>query len=279
MTVPAGFQFSQSSLQDYVDCHRRFQLRYLLQLAWPAIETEPVVENERYMQQGARFHRLVQQHLLGIPADRLEKLIRDDDLERWWRNYLQTKDPAGIEPVKSLYPEINLSASLGKQRLVAKYDLIAVSAQNRLVIVDWKTARKRPQRKWLAERLQTRLYPSVLVLAGAQFVGGGAIQPDQIEMVYWFADFPDQPERFSYSQKQFEKDRSYLEKLLAEIERRGEADFDLTSHQERCAYCVYRSLCDRGVQAGDLGDFAETADGEAGAQAAFDFEQIAEIEF
>ncbi|MCP4541151.1 MAG: PD-(D/E)XK nuclease family protein, partial [Chloroflexi bacterium] len=66
MTLPADFQFSQASLQDYVDCPRRFQLRYVLRVAWPAPEAEPVLENERYLQQGAAFHRLVHQHALGL---------------------------------------------------------------------------------------------------------------------------------------------------------------------------------------------------------------------
>ena len=37
-TLPAQFAFSQSSLQDYADCPRRFQLRYLDKLIYPAIE-------------------------------------------------------------------------------------------------------------------------------------------------------------------------------------------------------------------------------------------------
>jgi len=34
--LPAPFTFSQSSLQDYYDCPRRFELRYLSRLIWPA---------------------------------------------------------------------------------------------------------------------------------------------------------------------------------------------------------------------------------------------------
>ena len=30
---------SQTALQDYVECPRRFELRYLRQLNWPALET------------------------------------------------------------------------------------------------------------------------------------------------------------------------------------------------------------------------------------------------
>jgi hypothetical protein len=53
--LPLDFQFSQGSLQDYVDCRRRFQLRYLDQLAWPAVEAEPLLEHEqRYLRNDSR---------------------------------------------------------------------------------------------------------------------------------------------------------------------------------------------------------------------------------
>ena len=39
--LPPQFAFSQSSLQDYMDCPRRFQLRYLDRLIYPAAESEP----------------------------------------------------------------------------------------------------------------------------------------------------------------------------------------------------------------------------------------------
>ena len=308
MSLPAGFQFSQGSLQDYVDCHRRFQLRYLLRQAWPAVESEPVLESERFMQQGARFHRLVQQHLLGVPAERLAVFAQDEDLERWWNNYLQVKNPSGVEKVKAFYPEISLSAALGGFRLVAKYDLVVAGDDDRLVIVDWKTSRKRTKRKWLAERLQSRVYPYLLVRAGGQLLArAGAMHggkehrlgkehslgkehrmqralhldnPEQVQMVYWFAEFPDQPEQIKYNQSQYEHDESFLKSLIAEIERRKENDFDLTPDPKRCAYCVYRSLCDRGRAAGEWDDeTTEALEASDGADIVLDFEQIAEIEF
>ena len=53
------FEFSQGSLQDYVDCQRRFQLRYVERQAWPAVEAEPFLEREEHSEQGRRFHRLI----------------------------------------------------------------------------------------------------------------------------------------------------------------------------------------------------------------------------
>src|SRR3990172_4339964 len=133
---------SQSSLQDYHDCPRRFELRYLQRLSYPAIETEPALENERHQQEGEYFHRLVQQHLIGIPAEQVGRLANTDNLQRWWENYLNAKDLTGLaqRPVgrdlSGLYSEITLSAPLGKFRLVAKYDLIAVD-NNKVTIYDW----------------------------------------------------------------------------------------------------------------------------------------------
>src|SRR5215208_7169600 len=87
---------SQSSLQDYVDCAQRFKLRYLDRLAYPAIEAEPALENEKHQQEGEYFHRLVQQHLIGIPAEQVGKLANTDNLQRWWENYLNAAALTGL---------------------------------------------------------------------------------------------------------------------------------------------------------------------------------------
>ncbi len=293
MTIPTNFQFSQASLQDYVDCPRRFQLRYFLRLAWPALEAEPALENERYLQQGAAFHRLVHQHLLGIPPERLSSTVTGKDLSRWWHNYLES-GPADLPP--SRYPEILLSAPAGHARetglsigrLVAKYDLVAVDpsavlragAGRRAVIVDWKTSRKRrPQRKWLAGRLQTRVYPYLLVRAGAHLNAGQSFEPEQVEMVYWFANFPADPERFSYDAAQFRADEVYLSSLIKEINSLGDDDFPLTPQERRCCYCPYRSLCRRGVRAGALDEAEDEPELGDDFDISLDFEQIAEIEY
>jgi len=177
MTLPTDFQFSQGSLQDYVDCPRRFQLRYLLRLAWPAVKAEPALENERHLQQGAAFHRLIHQHLLGIAPERLSSTVTDADLRRWWRNYLEH---GARDLPATRHPEVVLSAPMGGYRLIAKYDLIAVDAGRRGVIVDWKTSRRRPRRRWLAERLQTKVYPYLLVRAGSHLNAGQPFEPEQV---------------------------------------------------------------------------------------------------
>ncbi len=266
MTLPGDFHFSQASLQDYVDCRRRFWLRYIHDVRWPAAETESELENERRVRLGEAFHRLAHQHILGLPTEALARAAAHDaDLQRWWEHYLE-HGPANLPGVR--YPEATFSAPLGGYRLVAQYDLVAVGA-GWGVIVDWKTSRRRPRRKWLAGRLQTRVYPYVLARVFA---------PEQVEMIYWFPDFPDEPERFVYDAAQFRADELYLTTLIAEIAALEEADFDLTERTERCGYCRYRSLCGRSAAAAPL-EALENDEPAADLQPALDFDQIAEIEF
>jgi len=42
--MDVSFSFAQSSLQDYLDCPRRFQLRYVLNQPWPTID--PVLRRD-----------------------------------------------------------------------------------------------------------------------------------------------------------------------------------------------------------------------------------------
>ena len=265
---------SQSSLQDYYDCPRRFELRYLQHLAYPAIESEPALENEKHQQEGEYFHRLVQQHLIGIPAEQVGKLANTDNLQRWWENYVNAKDLTGLTDLSGLYAEVTLSAPLGKFRLVAKYDLIAIG-DNKATIYDWKTYRKRPKNEFLHIRWQTRVYRALLVQAGAHLNGGKPFTPEQIEMVYWFADFPTEPARFVDKADQYKRDWDALLKIADEIA--SASDFPKTDDVSKCSYCPYRSYCDRGVRAGDAAD----AELETAAEELFDinFEQIGEIAF
>jgi len=279
MTLPVDFQFSQSSLQDYVDCSRRFQLRYIRRLRWPAIEMLPSLENERYLRQGAAFHRLVRQHLMGLPLQTLRRSVTDPELRRWWRNYVER---GLIDLPSRRYPEVRLSTSLGDVRLVAQYDLVATGPGERVVIVDWKTNRKLPSRERLSERLQTRVYPYVIVRSG-DALDIGPTGPDDVTMVYWFANFPSAPVRFAYTADQYRADERYLSHLVDQIvhalDECSEGDLlPPTQDDAHCRICRYRSLCERGVEPGwgDAGERGKTPDELF--DVALDFEQIGELE-
>ena len=285
--VPDRLQFSQGSLQDFLDCQRLFKLRYLDRLAWPALESEPALENERHMQCGAAFHRLVQQLLTGMPAERLTEMIQDPQVLGWWQAFLvfwKEHCPPGA----ALSAEVALAGVVEGRRLAARYDALAIPSsganQGRMLIFDWKTNHRRTARAFLAARMQTRVYPFLVVQAGAHLNGGVNWPPQQVEMIYWFTAEPDKPERFLYSQEQAEKDGRMLADLIKLIcQMPGEA-YAMTEDTQRCRFCVYRSLCNRGQEAGqsDAGDDGNVDLGEvspAGLDVRLDFDSIAEVEF
>jgi len=274
MALPDTFQFSQANLQDYVDCQRRFQLRYVLMQPWPALITEPALDAERHMQRGADLHHLAHQHTLGLDAGRLEATIHDEVLARWWHAYLAY--PPRDLPETLRRAELRVAAPLAGYRLVATYDLLAAEPGERLVVVDWKAVLNRPSRATLARRLQTRVYRCLAVTAGVAFNGGQPPRPEQVEMIYWFAEFGGAIERFPYDAEQHTADSDYLFGLITEITAHSEPIWPLTSDERRCRFCNYRSLCERGVTAAFL---TEVEDDLEPAEVTIDLEQIAELAF
>lgn len=275
MNLPEDFVFSQSSLQDYADCARRFELKYILNQRWPAPEVDDMLEFERLMEQGQRFHHLVHQHLVGIPPERLRERIEDNDVRRWFDAYLKN----GLTGVPaSRHPETTLSVPLGDHLLLAKFDLLAVEPGGRALIVDWKTSRRVATSEVLLRRLQTIVYRYVLARGGDYLNGGVPIPPEQIEMVYWYADHDGETRRLPYDAAQLAADEAYLTRLVREIDTCQV--FPLTDDLRRCRYCVYRSLCDRGREAGALADWdADDLDDIDLTDFSLDFDQLAEIEF
>ncbi len=260
MTLPEGFVFSQSSLQDFVDCRRRFQLRVLRQQAWPALEVEPALEYESHSIRGQQLHSAIERYFLmrqylSEPEARelIGASIGDDHVKAWWQAFLD-EPPLNI-PDELLLPEARLAIEVGGRRLVAVFDLLAVEREQRIVIVDWKTAHRRPARDTVAAALQTRVYPFVVVEGAADHFGG-PVDPARVTMVYWYANYPDEPHVYHYSAAQYQADRQYLGEVLGAVDEAlgDEGDlWSMTPDEQRCRYCVFRSFCGRGVEAGLLG--------------------------
>jgi hypothetical protein len=122
------------------------------------------------------------------------------------------------------------------------------------------------------------VYPFVLVEAGMSLFDrfpsgdkGSVVSPDQVEMRYWLAEYPQAPEIFVYNTGAYQADLAYLSALVTEISeharqtspalgaaRTSASDeiWSLTSDLRQCRYCNYRSLCGRGDTAGSLAEFA-----------------------
>ncbi|MEP7274294.1 MAG: PD-(D/E)XK nuclease family protein [Acidobacteriota bacterium] len=274
MALPEDFIFSQSSLQDFQECPRRFELRYLLDVRWPAIESEPALEFEVQTLQGQTFHRLLHQHAVGIPAETIQATIIDPEIRQWWDQYLiwQKQLPS------KRFPELTLTTPIGETLLMAKYDLVTRLADSTILIVDWKTGKK-PRRNSLAERLQTLVYPLVLARAGDWLNDDQPIPPEKIRMVYWFAKEPGTID-FEFSHELLERSEMRLKSVIEDITARFE--FPLTHNHRHCRYCPYRSLCERGETAGDLRDLNPDEDEigeefEKAAALSFDLDDIEEI--
>jgi hypothetical protein len=268
MQLPERFAFSQHNLQDYVDCPRRFNLRYLLRQEWPAIESQPVQEQERLIELGQRFHLLIQQYFAGLPIAALEASIDEPELLTWWQAILAL-DLQALPGIKK--SEIQYTIPFAESRLLAKYDLIIENpAENSYIIYDWKTSQHPPQEKWLTGRLQTRVYPFLFSTLRASQAG---FAPEQLTMVYWYPASPGTPVQLSYSQRQYTADEQYLKQLIHEIRALDESGFPLTEDVRKCKFCRYRSLCNRGTLAGNFQDQDSTME-DLDAAFNLDFNQL-----
>lgn len=273
MKLPPEFTFSQNNLQDFIECPRRFELRYLLRQPWPAIQSQPVLEHEQHLRRGEIFHQMIQQHQIGLPVERISAQAYDQTLLAWWEDYL------GSQPhplPERRFVEHILQTTFGNYRFLAKFDLIAIQPGEKMIIVDWKTGRRKPPRSILSRRIQTRLYPFLLWKCSGALDKTTPYSPEQIEMIYWFTADPLSPEHFPYSRKQAERDGEYLLELVQEIEQDARTFFPLTSQEQRCSLCVYRSLCNRGITAGSAEDEMDEEVDDERLDIAFD--QIGETE-
>ncbi|MGQ9683525.1 MAG: PD-(D/E)XK nuclease family protein [Anaerolineae bacterium] len=242
MAFPAAFVFSQSSLKDYRDCPRRFQLRYLQRLAWPAPQSADALDLERRIRLGDAFHALVRRHQAGVPEEALTPLAEADrDLSRRWRAYLGSPYARIAAPVRRA--ELALAAPLAGYRLEAQYDLVAGTPGGDWLIVDWKTGADATPRARLEDHPQTVVYRYLLAQAGAALNGGTPIAPERITMTYWFAAGHRPPESFSYDAARHASDSATLSAWVLDIASRADAEWPATDDERRCAFCAYRSYC------------------------------------
>ena len=270
MNLPPDFVFSQSALQDYEDCPRRFELRYIKDLRWPALKTENALEFEASSIQGQEFHHLIHQHSLGVSAEAIEETITDSTMRKWWNNYVRWQ-AENLPPLR--HSELKLTTPLSENRVMAKYDLVARQNDETFVIIDWKTGRSK-KREWMQRRLQTIVYPYVLWRAGDWLNRGEPISAEKIRLIYWFAEDSSTVE-FQLNSELLNADEERLKATISEINSRLE--FPKTENEKQCQFCVYRSLCERGIVAGKLEDLEDDEDVSVGIN--LNLDEVDEIVF
>ena len=279
------------ALQSYVNCPRRFWLAYVEQLKWPALEASPYDENERQLKIGSQFHQLVERVEAGLATELLADGL-EHPLDEWFESYLRHR-PADL-PTEVVEIERELSVPLdveaGRYRLAARYDMIAVGgegADRRAVVLDWKTNKRVTRRAILQQRMQTRLSIRTCWWRRARGCRGGRWAPEQVEMRYWFTAAPAEPVSFGYSSELHAANRARFEQLLNGIlSGERERDFPKVADTEEnrrrfCGYCIYRSRCDRGVEAGELEEHDEEAFSDEELERALEFtlEEVQELAF
>ena len=271
-----AIRFNQNNLQDYLDCPRRFELKHIQNLDWPAAISSPPDAFERYVEIGNRFHLICQQHFEGLPTEQIEGSITDPDLLDLWNSF---KRDSGLFQGELLLTEQLVQAGFNSQVLTAKYDLI-IKSKDRIWIVDWKTSHKKLPLSVLKNRVQTLLYPFLFTLAGSNIFGISEIDPSQVLFSYWYPLTSDPEIQFRYSQDEHQRVKEFLTDLLNEITDMiaGGEEFTLTDDFDTCLACPYRSICDRGNNPGPLKDEL-VQDSDLNSDLTLDLEQIAEIDF
>ncbi len=249
MNLPEDFSFSQSMIQNYLDCEYRFLLLNIRKVEWPAVEFEPVLLNQEKMRLGQLFHRIVQQYFAGIEPEVLRESILEPKVMSWWDNFLELNL---LEQEGEKNAEQFLSIPFAGYRLSAKLDLVLRNPSGEITIYDWKTSLIVPNATILRARAQSRVYPLIQYQLNSSTDGNNGVTSPSVRMVYWFPEFPRDTIVINYEHSLYQEDESFVRGLIAEIANKTEEEFATTPDSRKCAYCRYRSLCSRGIVAGDI---------------------------
>ena len=244
--IMAGdINLGRAKIADFLACPRRFQLRYLEQLSWPAAGRDPQVE--RAMELGQQFHDLLHRHFVGIPtgipsgAGAQGDELLDPALRRWWRSFTQFEPRL---PIGRREAELTLSVPLGRSMLSGRFDLL-VDTGDRIHIFDWKTFGRVKNREQLRQDLQSRVYLALAAESGD--ILGRKINPEQITLTYWFFSDPPAEVSLNYSRRDHMENWQNFTAIADRIERHlaFTGAWPQTDDLSECARCQYQVPCSR----------------------------------
>ena len=252
--ISPDFTFTQSNLQTFDYCRQRFYLRYVRKLIWPA----QLVSNQQHVQDrdsGVRFHRIIHQYFLGFDPALLQNVAQADPdprIEAWFITFLSSQ-MSHLEG--TLYPEILYTTTISGHPLSAKVDLLQLNG-GLVKVYDWKTSRQLPKLPTLQKQIQSKVYPLVISRVYGRDAGEKFL--DDLTLIYWEANFPDQTIEIKSTQAEWQKYELEITNSVALIHSLAEGEFVLTPDERKCAWCEYRSYCQRGKTAQSIEDFQET---------------------
>ncbi|MCK8825662.1 PD-(D/E)XK nuclease family protein [Fuchsiella alkaliacetigena] len=230
--------FSKSALGCYDICQLKFRRRYLdglfLNSNWVMDKKE-----QDFWQLGRKFHTLAERYYSRQGFIEEQSLL-SEQLITWLERLIELR-PYNEEDI--FLPEQELRLNEDGLRLVAKYDLLYITAQGKVVIYDWKTNSKPSKKEYRRKNIQTMVYRYVLAQAGGVYSPTGSFEPEDISVIYWNPRFPKQVEPISYHAQQVLKDQRTLEDKITQIKNQDYDNFLATTDEKICAYCEYRPIC------------------------------------
>lgn len=231
----AQVTISRTKLHTFLQCQRRFQLRYIHEQAWP--EPPLTEEEEARLARGKQFHQLAERHLLGLPPEP----IQHPTIDAWWQGWLSWVK--GL-PNGRFLPEFTLTIPIQGVLLRGRFDLVLLANDNSIHIFDWKTGHA-PPRATLRQDWQTRFYLGMMAESGTAVQPQQPPQPTQIKLTYWYTNAPAQT--FSYNQQWHQQNWSELQTYLQSVVLRleDEENWPLTDDSTLCQTCPYQILCGR----------------------------------
>ncbi len=238
LSLPRDFHYTQSKLRDFEDCPRRFYLKYIVNQRWPSPLAKPQNDIEVAMRRGQRFHRLIERHRLGISLETLRRTVGEDEVMQGWLQRYEALLPR-LGKFDREQAEVILTTSVADFPLLAKFDLLGLQGQS-ISAIDWKTGWLPPEHQ-LARRMQTIVYLYVLYQEAATWLGHVRISNYTLTYVGLrnseIRSFGVDADNIS----------AIAERIRSTIEAIAQSDFAKVESDHPCRYCIYRSLCNRGV--------------------------------
>ena len=227
---------TQTQIARFEECRRLYFLKWVNKLIWPV-----EVGSQKTTREGADFHLLIRQLILGFPAESLIIPEEDEKVKHWLEIYL-SEQPLG-KPDR-VYAEKDVSAAFADVLWLGKFDALAI-IDDQLIIYDWKTGKAKADPEHYRLIPQTRLYRFLAKTCGARLLGVGphAVPAENIEMVYWFPEHPGETIRLRYSEEQYQQDITYLKTMAAEMNSVDIEDYPKTDKERQCDSCQYRTYC------------------------------------
>ncbi len=131
------------------------------------------------------------------------------------------------------------------------------------MIYDWKTTHQEPRPRYLKERIQSLVYPLLVIETGGALNDYRPFAPSQVSMVYWYPAYPESPVTLNFDPEWVLSAEANLSRLIKQIAGMKMEIYPLTVDETKCKFCRYRSLCERGISAGNMDEEEETVESES----------------